>query len=336
MHIAIDTTPISSGHAFRGVGSYTKSLVDALGEYEKSHTYTVFSDGKIPLNADLVHYPYFDPFFLTLPGHSLVPTVVTCHDLIPLVYPDKFPAGIRGTIKWQIQKRNLQNVAHVITDSYASKNDIMRIVGIPDARISVVYLAPGKEFSPTSDKKITDPYILYVGDVNWNKNVPTLIEAFSKLHSTHPELTLKLVGKAFLDENLPENQEVQKVIEKYNLASSIIKTGRVENSELRSLYSQASMYVQPSYAEGFGLPVLEAMACRCPVVSTGGSSLQEIVGPAVVTGTDAESMKEGMEKGLALDRTKQSTLQKIWVEQFTWKRAAYETIRVYEKVLAEK
>lgn len=336
MNIGIDISPISGGHAFRGVGSYTKSLTDALQEYEKGHTYTLFSDGKISTGVDIVHYPYFDPFFLTLPSHSSIPTVVTCHDLIPLVYPDKFPSGVRGAVKWQIQKRNLQHVTHVITDSYASKSDIVRITAIPEKNISVVYLAPAREFAPVSDKNTMGDYILYVGDVNWNKNVPTLIHAFAQLRESYPHMKLVLVGKAFLDERIPESQEISRVINKYHLANAVIKTGRVENDELRALYTHASVYVQPSMAEGFGFPVLEAMACGAVVVSTFTSSLQEIIGPAIATGIDADSMRDGMVKGLTLDRGKQAKIQKIWVSQFTWQRAAKETVRVYEKVLAKK
>ena len=99
MNIAINTLPLSTEHRMRGTGVYTKNLIDALQKYEKKLSYTFFTRvTDIPKNTDLVHYPFFDPFFLTLPFPKPFPTVVTVHDLIPLVFPDKFPAGIqRGT-----------------------------------------------------------------------------------------------------------------------------------------------------------------------------------------------------------------------------------------------
>src|SRR5258706_7275203 len=107
MHIAIDTSPLANGHKFRGVGSYTQSLIDALQKYEGEHQYSFFTGNAVFKDVDIVHYPYFDPFFLTLPFKKTKPTIVTVHDLIPLLYPDKFPPGLRGKVKWYIQQRLL-------------------------------------------------------------------------------------------------------------------------------------------------------------------------------------------------------------------------------------
>ena len=124
MKIAIDITPLESAHRARGVGVYTKNLIDALETYGKQHTYLYFTGHQlVPPDADVVHYPYFDPFFLTLPLVKPKPTVVTVHDLIPLVFPYKFPAGIRGNIKWQVQKLSLHGAKRIIADSNSSKND---------------------------------------------------------------------------------------------------------------------------------------------------------------------------------------------------------------------
>src|SRR5258706_5833567 len=102
MNIAIDITPLETGHSGRGVGIYTKNLIESLQKYEKKHTYILFTPKQgVPKNTDIVHYPYFDPFFLTLPLIKTKPSVVTVHDLIPLVFPEKFPPGIRGYMKWQ-------------------------------------------------------------------------------------------------------------------------------------------------------------------------------------------------------------------------------------------
>src|SRR4030066_391797 len=131
MKIALDISPLGSRHKFRGTGSYTQSLKNALIKYFPQYEYISFI--KLPKkfkSADLIHFPYFDPFFLTLPMMRKLPTVVTVHDLIPLLFPQNFPAGFKGKIKWQIQKNILKRVNAVITDSESSKKDIVRLTGI--------------------------------------------------------------------------------------------------------------------------------------------------------------------------------------------------------------
>lgn len=324
MEIAIDITSIENAHARRGTGVYTKNLIEALKKYEKKHSYSFFTRGqKVPKNADIVHYPYFDPFFLTLPLSKPAPTVVTVHDLIPLVFPDKFPAGIRGYFKWKIQKLSLHGARRIITDSKNSKKDIVRIANINADTIDAVYLAPTT--SPTSfrDHQYPEHFILYVGDVNWNKNVPGLIRAIG-------HRTLVLVGKAFLDNSLPETQEINMLIASLGLEKQIIRPGFVE--DLAPLYGSADCLVVPSFYEGFGLPVLEAMACGCPVVTADNSSLSEIAGPAVRVSTNPDSISTGIERTIK-ERQKLVTEGFDWVKRFTWKKVAADTVKVYEKAL---
>jgi glycosyltransferase involved in cell wall biosynthesis len=341
MHIAIDTTPLETGHAFRGVGSYTRLLVDSLKRYEKKHSYSLFTRGqKIPVNADLVHYPYFDPFFLTLPFAKPKPTVVTVHDLIPLVFPDKFPTGFRGAIKWQIQKQSLHGAQRILTDSNSSKNDITRIAGIKKEIIDTVYLAPDPEYHPVGDpaalddvrKKFSLPkqFILYVGDVNWNKNISGLIRACGEIRK---DVKLVLVGTAFTNTALTETKEINSLIASLGLGASVIRTGHVSWESLAALYSLASCMVLPSFYEGFGLPVLEGMACGCPVVCTNTSSLKEIAGPALRVSPKDEDIAAGIVQMIHADRQKQVRLQLDWVKQFNWKKTARETVLAYERAL---
>src|SRR5579872_7086795 len=105
MKIAIDISPLSSGHKVRGVGFYLQHLKDALMKYFPEHEYIWFEKpSEIPKDVDLVHYPYFDPFSLTLPFKRLQKTVVTVHDLTPLIFPEDFPSGFKGTLKWRLQR----------------------------------------------------------------------------------------------------------------------------------------------------------------------------------------------------------------------------------------
>lgn len=327
MHIAIDITPLSTGHSGRGVGSYTRNLIEALQKYETQHTYSLFTRGqKIPEKADIVHYPYFDPFFLTLPLLKEKPTVVTVHDLIPLVFPDKFPAGLKGTLKWQLQKLSLRGAKRIIADSVSSKKDISKIVGVDATVIDKIYLAPALSY--VKKRILSKPYVLYVGDVNWNKNVPGLLRAVAEV-----TIPLILVGGAFLDDSVAETKEINRLIGTLGIESFVRRVGHVSNNKLAELYSGALALVQPSFYEGFGLPVLEAMACGCPVVTTKNSSLAEIAGPAIEITTEVESIAAGIKKILTIQRDSQVKKQFDWVRQFTWKRTAAETVASYEKTI---
>lgn len=341
MNIAIDITPLGTDHKQRGVGRYTKNLVDALQKYESRHSYSLFTrKQKVSDNVDLVHYPYFDPFFLTLPLVKTKPTVVTVHDLIPLVFPDKFPAGIRGRMKWQIQKQSLRGAKRILTDSNSSRNDIAAIVGIKKEMIDTVYLAPDSVYHvSTNTRSLPKKYILYVGDVNWNKNIPGLLRAFARLKTVFKQRqsSLVLVGGAFMNESLPETKEINRLIDAPGIEQSVSRVGHVLNEELIKLYSGATALIQPSFYEGFGLPVLEAMACGCPVICTHVSSLKEIAGPAIRVQPDAiESIADGMKYALSLSYDARKKLIKEgsrWVGQFTWEKVAKETVASYERAL---
>jgi glycosyltransferase involved in cell wall biosynthesis len=347
MTIAIDTSPLKGGHTNRGVGVYTKKLVDALQKYQPAHTYHLFdSSCRAPIQADIVHYPYFDPFFLTLPIYSPFPTIVTVHDLIPILYPQHFPKGIRGSIKWEIQKYSLQRKQRIITDSEWSKKDIHKLTGIGKEKIDVAYLAPSLQ-KTASPKKFEDfnkqygikgNYFLYVGDVNWNKNIPGLMKAFSSFIMNHSSfIQLVLIGKAFLDSTLPETREIDALILELGIGNQIIKTGYVDDEILSSLYTHAQALIQPSFYEGFGFPVLEAMSLGCPVICSSSSSLPEIAGPSImVNPNDSVSIRSGMEhiRSLPQEQRKQLIEKSIeWSDRFTWQKTAKDTVRSYEKIL---
>ena len=349
MHVAISSLPISNSHSARGTGVYTKELIKALKKYEPQHSYTLFTHAKdVPIDADIVHYPYFDPFFLTLPLRKRVPTVVTVHDLIPLVFPDKFPAGIRGMIKWQIQKAALRKSGRIITVSECSKNDVRRLVGIDERKIDVVYSAATDVYQNITNstvlnklkKKYALPenYFMYVGDVNWNKNIPGLLKAFSSCIKDYPSfIQLVLVGKAFLDQSLIQTREIMAMISELGIAKQVIKTGYVDDEILVSLYIHAQALIQPSLYEGFGLPVLEAMSLGCPVVCSSSSSLSEIAGPSImVDPNDYHSIADGMKRILLFTMDERNTLIQrghTWMHTFSWQRTAKATLRSYEKVL---
>lgn len=334
MNIGFDISPLSSGHAGRGTGTYTKQLFEAL-QQNSSITLISFKE-LIPEDVDLVHYPYFDLFFLTLPRNQQKPFVVTVHDFIPLLYKKHFPPGLRGKIKWMLQKKSLLKAQAIITDSNASKKDIVDLLGINVSKVHVVYLAPGAEFKPQTEQEkiairkkyhLPERFLLYVGDVNWNKNIPRLIEAITTI-----DVPLVLVGKAFLNDTLPEVEIINETIKKYNLSNKVKVLGFVPREDLPKVYSAASLCVQVSIAEGFGLPVLESMATGTPCVVSSNSSLIEIAGPSVlVNPLDVDDISRGISDGLKRTWNTNDLLK--WSSQFTWKNTAEQTIQVYEKVL---
>lgn len=346
MKIAIDISPTQSAHNVRGTGSYTRMLVSALQKYESRHSYHLFTRGQnVPIDTDIIHYPYFDPFFLTLPIRKIKPTVVTVHDLIPIAYPDHFKKGFRGNIKWQIQRLALSGVNQVITDSKASKSDIVKFTTVPDERIHVIYLAPDNIFCPIKEAKLRlavaakyrlpDRFFLYVGDINWNKNIVGLLRAFSEyiLLSKDKTISLFLIGKAFLDNTLAEAIEINQIIAKLHLDNRVVKLGFVPDRDLAVIYNLASVYIQPSMAEGFGLPVLEAMASGCPVVSSQATSLKEIAGPSIqVDFNDSLGTAIALNKALDLNLKEWRQTAFDWVKQFSWKHVAKQTAAIYAKI----
>ena len=351
MNIAVDISPINSSkennHKVRGVGKYITLLSDNLEKYDKKNSYTFFSRGnKLKNNIDVIHYPYFEPFFLTLPLFKKTKTVVTVHDLTPLVLTDDFPKGVKGFIKWQIQKFALKNADAIITDSQASKKDIIKIVGVLPHKVSVVYLSAGEEFKIINNseliiqnlrKKYNLPkrFGLYVGDVTPNKNLPRIVTAIQQV-----KIPLVMVGRAIVsdfDKKNPWNRDLAAISSKTENNPLFIKTGFVSSSDLTSLYNLAEFLIMPSLYEGFGLPILEAMTCGCPVITTKKGSFTEVAGDAVfyVDAYSTESIAKGIEEVFTNKKLQDELSKKgiIQSKKFTLKKTVNETIRVYKSVL---
>lgn len=349
MNIAVDISPLKSGHKVRGTGFYLTHLKDALLQYCSKNIYHFFSSNeKIPKNVDIVHYPYFDPFFLTLPFIKKYKSVVTVHDLTPLIFPHAFPTGKKGMIKWQIQKNNLKRFEAIITDSYSSKDDIARICGIDKNKIHVVYLAAGEQFKQIKKSEIEQTrkkyelpqeFVLYVGDVTWNKNLPRLVDAVTRINKP-----LIMVGKALTEKNVDTKNAWNKdlvIVQEMITNNSLVKTlGFVPTEDLIGIYNAASMLVMPSLYEGFGLPILEAMSCGCPVVATKEGSLNEVVGDAglMVDAYNSQSIQEGIVR-LFEDKKLREIYKEKGLEQvkkFSWEKTAKETMHIYELVTGKQ
>lgn len=349
MKIAIDVSPLQTGHKVRGVGFYLEHLKSSLVKYFPENDYVFFERGeKLPGDIDLVHFPYFEPFFLALPLYRKYKTVVTVHDLTPIVFPRAFPRGIKGEIKWQMQKYALRQADAIITDSKSSKKDIIKFVGAKEDKIKVVYLAAGERFKKleTGSWKLEikrkyglpDRFLFYVGDVTWNKNLPRLMDAVKEVN-----IPLVMVGKSLVSEEYDKNnlwnRDLVRVQELASGDKNILRLGFIEEEELVQIYNLATVFVMPSLYEGFGLPILEAMSCGCPVIATKEGSLKEVAGNAAlyVDGYNIESIASGIKKIFTQEKLQKELSENglINSHNFSWKNTAEETVRIYEDVVGE-
>lgn len=360
MKVAIDVSPLKNASQYRGIGKYTEELVKSLEELRiKNLELTMVEDGKIPNDADLVHYPYFDPFWLTLPIIKPKPAVVTIHDVTPLVFPNDYPPGIKGGFKLMIQKFSLKGAKTVITDSENSKKDIVKYLGYPLEKIEVIPLAASTDFKPINDKdflaevkekyRLPDNFAVYVGDINRNKNIPRLVKACEKIG-----VPLMIIGKQATEKDFDrshvENRDLvwlQNFCQQQttsNKQQAVRLLGFVPTENLVVILNLATVYVQPSLYEGFGLPILEAMACGCPVVVSKVASLPEVAGSAAiyVDPCDIKDIALGIEEvmgdtpGGEASKKIRSKLIKAGFTQakkFSWQNTARMTYGVYQKLV---
>lgn len=341
MKVAIDISPLATGHRVRGIGAYTKRLIEQLQKGNYDLELEFFESPALPSKAEIIHYPYFDLFFHTLPIKKITNRIITVHDVIPLVFPSHFPKGIRGNINLVLQKLSLKNSDYVICDSQTAKGDIFKKLSYPLDKIKVIYLAAGENFKITNDKeklqrvlkkfKIPQKFALYVGDVNWHKNLPNLLYAIKIAN-----VNLVMVGAALKEESLQETINLNLQIKKLNLEKKVFKTGYTEEQDLVSLYNLAQVTVLPSFYEGFGLPILESFACGTPVICSKISSLEEIGKNLVFYCNPQNSFdfaKIIKETFNLSSRKRDLFSQKAanYAQQFSWKKTADETVEVYKQ-----
>lgn len=347
MKVAIDSGPLVTGHAIRGIGAHTKLLIEHL-EKIKDVKIDVLDFSKTDLSKyDIAHIPSFNPFFLSLPFKKPTKrTVLTIHDLIPLIYPEHYPSGIRGSLNFFIQKILIKNVDTILTISETSKKDICRFLDVSPDKVKVIYLAPREVFREIKDesllqkirKKYSLPndFVLYVGDVNYNKNLFGLSEA-CKLAG----IPLVIVGKQAKSEEIDrkhiENRPFVRFLNKFGGDPSIIRVGFVSDEDLVGIYNLATLYCQPSFYEGFGLSVLEAFASGVPVVAARTQALVEIGEPACIFADpkDPKDIAEKISTVLADEVLRNQLIEtgKVVVKNYSWEKTARETLEVYKEIL---
>lgn len=344
--VLLNDSPLQNANAIRGVGAYTKFLAKYLNKNQGVEL--ALTSHKDPsFKAEIIHYPFFDLFFSTLPLINKGKTIVTIHDVIPLLFPKYYPVGKKGLLALLRQRVALKSVNAVITDSNNSKTDIAKYLRFPLEKIYVVPLAANPELKLMGQEevqkigkkyKLPKKYLLYVGDVNYNKNIPQLIKALKFLPK---EIQLVCVGKNFYPQDIPEWKAIEAQIALSDVASRIrfITNLNSENTrELAAIYSGALIYIQPSLYEGFGLPILEAMRCHTPVICVNNSSLPEVAlnKAIMVEEAKAENFALAIEEVLTWSKEKREKFIKqaaAHASKFTWEKTAKATVAIYEEVL---
>ena len=349
LRVAFDTSPLTGESGFRGEGKYTQQLLDQLKQIPdiKLLTFAAYQSPP-PAQAEVIHYPYFHLFGHSLPWRIRRPTVVTVHDVIPLVLKKHYPLGWKAKLKLTRQTLLLKRVKHILTDSQVSRQDIARHLHVKLDKISVVPLAA--TLAPLLDQnqlshlqqtyQLPRQFALYVGDVNPNKNLPALIQACQSI-----KLPLVIVGKAAVkadfDRRHPETQDlvyVQQFAAQH--PDQLILTGFVPDEQLPGFYQLASVYVQPSLYEGFGLPVLEAMQAGCLVVCAKTGSLPEIAGQAATFSKPLSAdLAHAIQQVLSLpaeEKHRRQQQARQHAQQFSWQQAAKLTSQVYRQVAGKK
>ena len=284
--------------------------------------------------ANLVHYPANIGPLVEMPN-----AVVTIHDLTFFRNPGWFRPG-RALYYRKAAAVGARRAARIIADSQASATDIQTYLGIDADRIDVIPLGVDPAFGPAGPEQVAAvrrkyglgrPFILYMGTLEPRKNLPRLIEAWEQ--SAAGDADLALVGRrgwktAALDAAIAASPHRDR----------IHLPGFVPMEDQAALYSACEAFVWPALAEGFGLPVLEGMACGAPVLTSNRSSLPEVTGDAALLANpeDADAIAEGINRILSDSalRARLKAAGPLRAAHFTWRRTAELTVASYRRALS--
>ncbi len=293
-------------------------------QYNKNETIKKLKEG----DFDLFHPTYYDDYFLDFIGNK--PFVITVYDMIHQIFPEYFI----GTNHVDKTQKLLRRANRVIAISENTKKDLVSIFDIDEEKIDVVYLAnsiskPTKGMEQKFNKPLPHKYLLFVGNRIEYKNFYFFLQSISSLLVSDKNLFLVITGNG-----LTPAEET--FIYKLGIADKICHFF-ADETQLPVLYSNASAFVFPSLYEGFGLPVLEAFHCDCPVICSGASSLLEVGGEAAIyfNPKDARSISTAIQwvlddPSIRFDLREKGKKQ---LEKFSWDKAGCETLKIYEDVL---
>ena len=370
MNISIDARGINLYNG-TGIGTYTENLVKELLNIDQENNYLLFWTGKNyesykKNNCKIVftsrrhsgfYENYYFPTFLKnnninihhIPQNGMglcesydTNSVVTIHDLIPYVLPETTGRGYL--------ERFLKNMPDIIdkskgilTVSEYSKRDILKFFNhIPEDKVYVTPLAANSNFIPLDKEKcksfikekfnFNKPYILYIGGFSSRKNARDLILSFDKIYKDLNEPHVLLLSGSIKD----EGKKLVALTETLESKENIIFTGFIEDELLPTLYNGAEAFVYPSIYEGFGLPPLEAMSCKTPVITSDITSIPEVTGDAciLINPFNRSELENALVTLLNSEELKNSLSQKGYERslQFSWRNTAIKTLEAYKKI----
>lgn len=378
MHIAINAHLLAHTNNFRraGVSNYTERLLLHLGQVDRINQYTVFTtrglgraDLQLPENFRIrpsliptinprVRVPweqFVAPLALRALGADLyhgvlnvmplagsVPAVVTIHDLSPFLFPQTFRRVNRAYTRWAI-KVACRHARQLIAVSEFTKQEIVRWLHVPAERITVTHNGVDARFAPPDPAALAafrqraglpEQFLLFIGTLEPRKNLPTLLDAYARIAKDTSVPLIIGGGKGWLYDQIFAKAE------QLNLGDRIRFAGYIDDADLPLWYAAATVFTLPSLYEGFGIPLIEAMACGTPVIASTSSSLPEIVGDAgiLVSPTDADALGAAMlqllqSPELRADLRERGLLQ---ARRFSWQTMAQRTVDVYRKVAADR
>jgi glycosyltransferase involved in cell wall biosynthesis len=284
---------------------------------------------------DIIHNPaHF--YLINKPGKRYVCTI---HDLTPVLFPAWHPL-------WKVWfsryffPRLVKNSDKIIADSLNTKQDLINYYSVSPGKIAVIYLGTAPEFQPLPKSEVAsirdkydlkNPFVLFVGNIEPRKNIPTLLKAFSICRKKLPKLKLVIVGQKGW-----KYDEVYTTIAGLRLENEVIFLHYVPHDDLPAIYNAAELFVYPSLYEGFGLPPLEAMQCGVPVITSNTSSLPEIVGEngAMVSPYDVQGLVDLMSALLIDPHLREENIRNglSRAKMFSWEKCAQQTRDVYEEL----
>lgn len=372
--VAIDYTPAYEQGA--GIGRYVRELIDALARVDHQTDYRLFVSGAkqdqlgakvgnnftwkttsisskwlariwqranmpIPVNCvvgDVDLYHATD--FVLPPLSKKTKSVLTVHDLSFVRVQESASPKLKRYLD-QVVPRSINRATHILADSQATKDDLIQLYTTPADKISVLLSGVDERFKPSDQsfdqlsKKYqfpSKPYVLCVGTVQPRKNYERVIMACRQLLDEGHDISLLIAGgRGWLDAPIYET------VQRLNMAENVHFMGFVDDADLPGLYTHARCLAFPSLYEGFGLPILESMACGTPVLTSNISSLPEVAGEIAITidPYQVEAIVDGL-RALILDSDQrdQRILQGLaHVKQFTWERSARNLLTIYQNIL---
>jgi glycosyltransferase involved in cell wall biosynthesis len=291
-------------------------------------------------HLDILHDPSaVTPLLFGAGGARVVSTV---HDVIPVSYPG-YSSRIDELIYCRWLPHRLPRNWRVITDSEHSKNDIVRYMGVSSDKIDVIMLGVRDLFRPVAPDAakaalhrfdINFPYIMFLGNLTRRKNIELALRGFAQVADQFPDLRFVVAGPTLFRET-----PIGALAEDLGITERLVLPGAVSDADLPALYSGARVFLFPSFYEGFGLPVLEAMACGTPVITSTASSLPQVAGDAalLVDPNSLDEMTSALTR-LLMDEALRDSLRTRGLAhagRFTWAETARQTADVYRAMTME-